>query len=158
MRPGLNPSSTASDAHRPARQAHRHRDDADLVGLAALVGRPHAQRRLLAHARHDDRPAGLEHAARELVERADPALRAAHDLVERLGVLALVRVEQDHAEGHAVVTLEDLEHAVQAGAQVERARQGLADVDERRQLADLVTMTGMLVGKRGDAGGAHTRV
>ena len=54
-----------------------------------------------------------------------------------------------------MVPLEDLQRPVQAGAQVQRARQRLADVDQRRQLADLVAGgRGLAVGRGGAGVGA----
>ena len=53
--------------------------------------------------------------------------------------LAAGLVEQDHrAAGDLVAALEQLDERVQDGLQAQRARQRLADLEQRREPADLV--------------------
>ena len=152
---GLERQLDEERADRPAGDRDRHADDAQLLGLAALGG-THGQRRLLAHLRDDHAAPRIEDPLAQLLEGADAALGAAGDaLGPRL--LALAARQQHQAEHHRVVPLEDLERPVQARPQVQRARQRLADVDERRQFADLVPgRGGLAVGRRGGGrGGTH---
>ena len=137
-----------------SRDRHGHGDHAQLLGLSPPFRRPHAERRLLADLGHDHAAAALQHALGQLIERAHAALRAADDALGLRG-LALAAGEENQPEGHRMVPFEDLQGSVQAGTQVERAREGLADVDERGQFTDFITARGVLLGGRQGRRGTH---
>src|SRR5262249_28482907 len=62
------------------------------------------------------------------------------------GKVARLLIQQsDRAANHPVMALQDLEHAVECGLQVQRARKRLADLDQRRKLlyfSRLIARTG----------------
>ena len=121
----------------PAVDAQRHADEAQLAG----VGAPPAlvQQRLLRHLRHDDGAAALDDAAHHALARRGPGRAgarrsaAASRTASPLSSSASVTAGADDA----VMPLERVEHGGQRLGQLEAARQRLADLDERGQLADL---------------------
>ena len=126
----------AERADRAPVEQDRHADEAELLlrQLRALR-RAVEERRLLAHARHDDRLAALDHLADDaLAEPVADRVRRRVEAVAGLDVQLAVVVQQRHHAAHGAVVLgEDLEHAVQRRPQVERARKRLADLEQRGQ-------------------------
>jgi len=130
------------DGERPDRaavEADRHADEAQLLVRQLRAPRGAVQkRRLAADVRHDDRLPALDHFA------GDPLADAVGGLDAQVAVL----LEHRHdAADRAVVARENLEHTVQRGLQVQRARQRLADLEERRQATGFAGR-GVHVGRR----------
>ena len=105
-----------------------------LVRELGTPRRPVEERRLAAHARHDDRLPALHHPSRNALARAiaDGARRFA-DAVSGFDAEVAVGVDQRHETAdRAVLRREDFEHAVQRRLQIE-AGERLADIEQRRQ-------------------------
>ena len=126
----------AERADRAPVEQDRHADEAQLL-LRQLrpLRRAVEERRLLAHARDDDRLAALDDLADDAF--ADAVAHRVRRRVEAVGgldvQLAVVVQQRDEAAHGAVVLRQDLEHAVQRRSQVQRARQRLADLEQRRE-------------------------
>ena len=131
--------------HRLGVDLDRDADEGQLLFLApaGLREDPAAiqEERLAAHPRHHHRPPALHHAA------GDALTHAIADLARVLGrgagrgldhQIAGVLVLQDHAAGNRpVALLQDLEHPGQGGLEVQGRPEGLADLEQIGELADL---------------------
>ena len=95
------------------------------------------ERRLAADAGHDDRLAALDDAAGDaLAELIGDGAGSAADPVRGFDAQLAVGLEQrDDAAHGAVVAGEDFEDAMEGGLLIERARQRLADVEQRGEAA-----------------------
>ena len=84
---------------------------------------------------HDDRPAALDDLADDaLADAVADRVRRRVEAVRGLDVqLAVVVQQRDEAAHGAVVLGQNLEHPVQRRAQVQRARERLADFEQRGQ-------------------------
>ncbi len=128
------------DLQRPCRTPGDEDRDADERQFPPRSG-GRRERRLLADLRHDDRPARVDHAAGDRVDRAIArARRPEPDTARGFDVQLPARlVEQNHgAAGDLMAPLQQLDERVEYGFQAQRARQRLADFEQRRQPADLV--------------------
>ena len=138
---GVERQVDAERADRPAIDDERDADEAELLAreLGTLV-RAAQEHRLAADLRHDDRPAALHDPAGDAFAQpvAGPPARRAQPDRGLDGELGGVRLEDRHGAANGVVmALEDLQHGMEAGLEIERPGQGLADLDERGELADL---------------------
>ena len=126
-------------ARRTPVQQQRHAYERPLVSVRVSIG----QRRLAAHTRHHDGTAAGEDLERQPAAgdaRMPRPVASGADRGRDLELRAIVRRQRDRAPDRVVRFLEDLEHAVQRGLEVNRARQRLADFDERRELPDLAAL------------------
>ena len=156
-RSGLKRRSTRERADRLALQDDRHADEAELLaGRVAAPGGAVQERRLAAHARHDDRLAALDHLAGNAF--AHPVAHRPGAILEpfgRLDVQLPVAQQRDHPADDAVMAHQDAEHPLHRRLQVERARERLADLEQGRQ-TPRVARGGAGVG--GSLQGRHIRL
>ena len=133
---GIEPEIDAERADRAPVEQNRHADEAQLLlGQLRALRRAVEERRLLADARHDDRPAALDDLADDPL--ADAVAHRVRRRVEAVGgldvQLAVVVQQRDQAAHGAVMLGQDLEHAVQRRSKIQRARERLADLEQRGQ-------------------------
>ena len=102
-------------------------------GQLGALRRAVEERRLLADARDDDRLAAFDDVADDpLADAVANRVGRRVEAVAGLDVQLAVLVEQrDHAPDGPVMLREDLEHAVQRRPKIERARERLADFEQR---------------------------
>ena len=119
----------------------RHGDKGQLASGPRAVASRRRQYRFLAHARYDDRFAGVQHSAGDGFLRTPTAARAGQTVAQHgLGMqLAAVGILEKHAGADDLVApFEDLEHGLQRRLEVQYAGERLADFEQRREAADLV--------------------
>jgi hypothetical protein len=137
---GLELEVDAQGADRFPVQHDRHADEAQLL-LRQLrpLRRAVQKHRLAADLGHDDGFAAFHHPARDAFAKlvADPITRAVEPIGRFDLELAGIFVEYDHgAANGAVMPAEDLENAVEARLEIDRAGKRLARIEERGQAAD----------------------
>ena len=146
--------------HAPAlpRLLHRHADVGQVVVFESAAPRAvtetlgvaprgvrardvRRERRLLADTWDDQRPAALEDLLGQRAAERRVGMRGtdADGGVEMKAAAVLARQRDDAAAG-AVIPLEDLEDAMERRFEVGGAGEGLAHVEQRRQLADLAAL------------------
>ena len=134
-RSGLNRRSTASAPTDARLWSDRHADEAELLlGGVAAPGGAIEERRLAAHARHDDRLSALDDLAGNAF--ADPVAdgpRAILEPLRRLDVQLAVAQQREHAAHDAVMAHQDGEHALHRGLEVEGAGERLAHLEQGGQ-------------------------
>ena len=126
----------------------RHADERQFLPILP-AGRSIQEQRLAARLGHHDRLAAFDDAAGDaLAQPVAGALPIDGQPAGRLDVqLTGLLVEQrDRAANDAMMALEDLERLWQRNVEVERGRDGLTDVDERRETADLFRRAARIVG------------
>ena len=111
-------------------------------GSSRALRRAVQKHRLAADLRHDDRLAALDDAAGDaFAELIADAIAGAVEAVGGLD-LQLARVFVEHDDGAAdgaVMAAEDLQDAVKPGFEIERARQGLARIEQGGQAPDFAS-------------------
>ena len=152
----LEPEIDGERADRLPVQRDRHADEAQL--LLRVLGparREIEERRLAAHARHDDRLAALDDLAGDALAELDAdGARAILEALDGFDVQLAVAQQRDHAAHDAVMTEQRAQHALQRGLEIERARERLADLEQRRQPARVARGGG---GVGSGFGGRHIR-
>ena len=139
----LEPEIHAEGADRAAVQDDRYAHEAQLlVAELGAARRAVKEPRLAAHPGYDNGLACFDDAPRDALPH--PVLDGLRRPIEAVGgfhaQLAAFSEKGHDASDGAVMACEDLEHAVQRRLEVERARQRLAHLEQRRQAPGLASL------------------